>query len=97
VDPLGHCAIRSSHLGDRREHVGLPVCLARARATARSRLHLLGARRAPLMLGDMTIQRMDNVGIVVDDLDAAVAFFTEHDKNLEAVQALGLSRRCSRS
>ena len=29
------------------------------------------------MLGDMTIQRMDNVGIVVDDLDAAVAFFTE--------------------
>src|ERR1700730_13499514 len=25
----------------------------------------------------MTIQRMDNVGIVVDDLDAAVAFFTE--------------------
>ncbi|WP_155370227.1 VOC family protein [Catellatospora vulcania] len=25
----------------------------------------------------MTIKRMDNVGIVVDDLDAAVAFFTE--------------------
>jgi catechol 2,3-dioxygenase-like lactoylglutathione lyase family enzyme len=25
----------------------------------------------------MTIQRMDNVGIVVDDLDAAIAFFTE--------------------
>lgn len=25
----------------------------------------------------MTIRRMDNVGIVVDDLDAAVAFFTE--------------------
>ena len=25
----------------------------------------------------MTIQRMDNVGIVFDDLDAAVAFFTE--------------------
>jgi catechol 2,3-dioxygenase-like lactoylglutathione lyase family enzyme len=25
----------------------------------------------------MTIQRMDNVGIVVDDLDAAVSFFTE--------------------
>src|SRR6478752_2446186 len=25
----------------------------------------------------MTIQRMDNVAIVVDDLDAAVAFFTE--------------------
>ncbi len=29
------------------------------------------------MLGDMTIQRMDNVAIVVDDLDAAVAFFTD--------------------
>jgi hypothetical protein len=28
-------------------------------------------------LGEMTIQRMDNVGIVVGDLDAAVAFFTE--------------------
>lgn len=25
----------------------------------------------------MTVQRMDNVGIVVDDLDAAVAFFVE--------------------
>ena len=25
----------------------------------------------------MTVQRMDNVAIVVDDLDAAVAFFTE--------------------
>ena len=25
----------------------------------------------------MTIQRMDNVGIVVDDMDAAVAYFTE--------------------
>jgi len=29
------------------------------------------------MLADMTVQRMDNVAIVVDDLDAAVAFFTE--------------------
>jgi hypothetical protein len=29
------------------------------------------------MLADMTIQRMDNVAIVVEDLDAAVAFFTE--------------------
>ena len=29
------------------------------------------------MLGDMTLQRMDNVGIVVEDLDAAIAFFTE--------------------
>ncbi len=32
----------------------------------------------------MTIQRMDNVAIVVDDLDAAVAFFTELGMELEA-------------
>jgi catechol 2,3-dioxygenase-like lactoylglutathione lyase family enzyme len=31
----------------------------------------------------MTIQRMDNVGIVVADLDAAVAFFTELGMELE--------------
>ncbi|MEE1815878.1 VOC family protein [Streptomyces sp. SP18ES09] len=31
----------------------------------------------------MTIQRMDNVGIVVGDLDAAVAFFTELGMELE--------------
>ena len=37
---------------------------------------------API-LGGMTIQRMDNVGIVVDDLDAAVAFFTELGMELE--------------
>ena len=30
----------------------------------------------------MTVKRMDNVGIVVEDLDAAIEFFTE----------LGLSR-----
>ena len=35
------------------------------------------------MLRDMTIQRMDNVAIVVDDLDAAVAFFTELGMELE--------------
>jgi len=35
------------------------------------------------MLGDMTIQRMDNVAIVVGDLDAAVAFFTELGMELE--------------
>lgn len=29
------------------------------------------------MLGDMTTQRMDHVGIVVDDLEAAIAFFVE--------------------
>ena len=31
----------------------------------------------------MAIQRMDNVGIVVEDLDAAVAFFTELGMELE--------------
>lgn len=31
----------------------------------------------------MTVQRMDNVGIVVDDLDAAVTFFTELGLELE--------------
>jgi catechol 2,3-dioxygenase-like lactoylglutathione lyase family enzyme len=35
------------------------------------------------MLGDMTIQRMDNVGIVVDDLEAATAFFVELGLELE--------------
>jgi catechol 2,3-dioxygenase-like lactoylglutathione lyase family enzyme len=35
------------------------------------------------MLAGMTIQRMDNVAIVVDDLDAAVAFFTELGVELE--------------
>ena len=35
------------------------------------------------ILADMAIQRMDNVGIVVDDLDAAVAFFTELGMELE--------------
>jgi catechol 2,3-dioxygenase-like lactoylglutathione lyase family enzyme len=31
----------------------------------------------------MSIQRMDNVGIVVEDLDAAIAFFTELGMELE--------------
>ena len=35
------------------------------------------------MLEGMTIQRMDNVAIVVDDLDAAVAFFAELGLELE--------------
>jgi catechol 2,3-dioxygenase-like lactoylglutathione lyase family enzyme len=39
--------------------------------------------RGPGMLGDMTIQRMDNVGVVVDDLEAAVAFFVELGMELE--------------
>jgi catechol 2,3-dioxygenase-like lactoylglutathione lyase family enzyme len=35
------------------------------------------------MLGQMTIQRMDNIGIVVDDLQAAIAFFIELGLELE--------------
>jgi catechol 2,3-dioxygenase-like lactoylglutathione lyase family enzyme len=31
----------------------------------------------------MTIQRMDNIGIVVDDLEAATAFFVELGLELE--------------
>jgi catechol 2,3-dioxygenase-like lactoylglutathione lyase family enzyme len=41
------------------------------------------------MLGDMAIQRMDNVAIVVDDLDAAVAFFTELGMELEGKGQIG--------
>jgi len=36
----------------------------------------------------MTIQRMDNVGIVVDDLDEAIAFFTELGMELEGRAAI---------
>jgi len=35
------------------------------------------------MLGDMTVRRMDNVGIVLDDLAAAIAFFVELGLELE--------------
>ena len=35
------------------------------------------------MVPDMTIRRMDNVGIVVDDLAAAIAFFVELGLELE--------------
>jgi len=35
------------------------------------------------MLRDMTIQRMDHVGIVVDDLEAAKAFFAELGMELD--------------
>jgi len=34
-------------------------------------------------LDGMTVQRMDNVGIVVDDLPATVAFFRELGLELE--------------
>ena len=31
----------------------------------------------------MTVKRMDNVGIVVEDIDAAIEFFTEFGLELE--------------
>jgi catechol 2,3-dioxygenase-like lactoylglutathione lyase family enzyme len=42
----------------------------------------------------MTVKRMDNVGIVVEDIDAAIEFFTELGLELEgrAVNALGYLR-----
>src|SRR5687767_15709421 len=42
-----------------------------------------GRRTSDLCCGEMTIQRMDNVLIVVDDLEAAKAFFTELGMELE--------------
>jgi catechol 2,3-dioxygenase-like lactoylglutathione lyase family enzyme len=36
----------------------------------------------------MTIQRMDNVGIVVEDLDAAIAFFVELGLELDGAAAV---------
>src|SRR4051794_12621636 len=41
------------------------------------------SRHPTLCSGDMTIQRMDNVLIVVDDLEAATAFFAELGMELE--------------
>jgi catechol 2,3-dioxygenase-like lactoylglutathione lyase family enzyme len=35
------------------------------------------------MLGDMSLQRMDHVGVVVDELEAATAFFAELGMELE--------------
>src|SRR6266571_4352443 len=52
--------------------------LGRGRAHRQS----LEPLRVP-MLEDMTIQRMDNVGIVLDDLEAAIAFFVELGLELE--------------
>jgi catechol 2,3-dioxygenase-like lactoylglutathione lyase family enzyme len=40
------------------------------------------------MLEDMTIQRMDHVGVVVDDLEAATAFFLELGLVLEGEAAV---------
>src|SRR6266851_2074648 len=41
------------------------------------------AKHSTPILADMTIQQMDNVGIVVEDLEAAVAFFAELGMELE--------------
>ena len=57
-------------LGDQR-HGHLIPCLARP---------LIPANRKN---GPMALQRMDNVGIVVESLDAAVSFFTELGLELE--------------
>jgi len=40
------------------------------------------------MLGDMSLQRMDHVGVVVDDLEAATAFFVELGMELEGEAAV---------
>src|SRR6266487_5241179 len=47
------------------------------RECVRSRGHQGPRRAARGRRRTIVIERMDNVGIVVDDLDAAVAFFTE--------------------
>jgi catechol 2,3-dioxygenase-like lactoylglutathione lyase family enzyme len=49
------------------------------------------------MLADVTILRMDNVAIVVDDLDAAVAFFTELGMELEGKGQVEASGRTAPS
>ena len=41
------------------------------------------AKHPTPILGDVTIRRMDNVLIVVDDLEAAKAFFAELGMELE--------------
>src|SRR3954453_20230398 len=56
-----------------------PRC--RSRCCGRNRAALLAAQRGQ---GDsMTVKRMDNVGIVVEDIDAAIEFFTELGLELE--------------
>ena len=41
----------------------------------------------------MRIQRLDNVGIVVEDLDAAIAFFTELGMELEGTTTFVLAAK----
>ena len=42
----------------------------------------------------MAIQRMDHVGVVVDDLEAAMAFFVDLGMELEGQAPNGTRRRC---
>ncbi len=45
----------------------------------------------------MTVKRMDNVGIVVEDIDAAIEFFTELGLKLEgAPQSKEIGQMASR-
>ena len=45
-------------------------------------------RSAVATLRRMTIQRMDHVGVVVDDLESAIAFFLEHGLESEGEAAV---------
>ena len=50
------------------------------------RRHLNGTAgrcRSSIRTDDMTLKRMDNVGIVVESLDTAIAFFAELGMKLE--------------
>src|SRR5690242_4942556 len=50
-----------------------------AELSAPRRVHAAGARRRPFM----TVQRLEHIGIVVDDLAAATAYFTALGLELE--------------
>jgi catechol 2,3-dioxygenase-like lactoylglutathione lyase family enzyme len=69
-----------------------PLHLGRrqARNVRRPRHPLLHSEHPTLCCGDMTIQRMDNVLIVVDDLEAAKAFFAELGMELEGASTTSL-------
>jgi catechol 2,3-dioxygenase-like lactoylglutathione lyase family enzyme len=43
----------------------------------------------------MTVKRMDNCGIVAEDIDAAIEFFTELGLGLEMSRLLAPNERCS--
>src|ERR1700720_4663502 len=69
---------------------GHPCCAPAPGAPGRLTTGCSGRRFAPPLIpnvrrhGDiMTVKRMDNVGIVVEDIDAAIEFFTELGLELE--------------